>query len=242
MINSEIRDYIHNHKNELFEKLIEARRGNEFKEENFRQNCAILLNDMFETLGINGNINVENEFTVLEGRIDSLYGNFIIEYKYPTRLSSSNTASNEKFIEQVQRQIKGFNGKTGIPFNKIMGVVFDGYYAIYVKKQGDDWSISTPQEMTVDSYELFLMRILSVNSNGKALIVDNLIKDFGYSSEQSRRAISVLYNKLKTTTKLTKQRYYLNSGKCFTVKCAGYSFDTMRFKNKGFKRTVFITN
>ena len=66
MINSEIRDYIHNHKNELFEKLIEARRGNEFKEENFRQNCAILLNDMFETLGIDGNINVENEFTVLE--------------------------------------------------------------------------------------------------------------------------------------------------------------------------------
>lgn len=240
MINSEIRDYIHNHKNELFEKLIEARRGNEFKEENFRQNYAILLNDMFETLGINENINVENEFTVLEGRIDSLYGNFIIEYKYPTRLSSSNTASNEKFIEQVQRQIKGFHGKTGIPFNKIMGVVFDGYYAIYVKKQGDDWSISTPQEMTVDSYELFLMRILSVNSNGKALLVDNLIKDFGYSSEQSRRAISVLYNKLENNNEINKTKILFEQWQTLYREVCGYSFDTRDLKIKGLKEQYLL--
>ncbi len=86
MINSEIKSYVHNHKKELFEKLVEARRENEYKEENFRQNYAILLNNLFKTLGIYGKINIENEFTVLEGRIDSVYGNFIIEYKYPTRL------------------------------------------------------------------------------------------------------------------------------------------------------------
>lgn len=36
MINSKIRTYIHDNKEELFGKLLEARRGNEHKEENFR--------------------------------------------------------------------------------------------------------------------------------------------------------------------------------------------------------------
>ena len=148
--------------------------------------------------------------------------------------------SNEKFIEQVQRQIKGFNGKTGIPFNKIMGVVFDGYYAIYVKKQGDDWSISTPQEMTVDSYELFLMRILSVNSNGKALLVDNLIKDFGYSSEQSRRAISVLYNKLENNNEINKTKILFEQWQMLYREVCGYSFDTRDLKIKGLKEQYLL--
>lgn len=240
MIDSEIRVYIHNHKKELFEELVEVRSTNECKEANFRQNYAILLDNLFKTLGIDGNINVENEFTVLEGRIDSLYGNFIIEYKYPTRLSSENTAGNIKFIEQVQRQIKGFQGKTGIPFNKIMGMVFDGYYVIYVRKQGDDWNISTPQEMTVDSYELFLMRMLSVNSNGKALLVDNLIKDFGYASEQSRRAISVLYNKLENNKEINKTKLLFEQWQTLYREVCGYSFDTRDLKIKGLKEQYLL--
>lgn len=235
MINADIKSYVHNHKKELFEKLVEARRANEYKEENFRQNYAILLDNLFKTLGIDGKINIENEFTVLEGRIDSVYGNFIIEYKYPTRLSNSNTSGNAKFIEQVQRQIKGFQQRTGIPFNKIMGVVFDGYYAIYVKKQGDDWNISIPQEMTVDSYELFLMRLLSVNSNGKALLVDNLIKDFGFSSEQSRQAISVLYNKLENNKEMNKTKILFEQWQMLYREVCGYSFETRDLKIKGLK-------
>lgn len=60
--------------------------------------------------------------------------------------------------------------------------------------------------MTEDSYELFLMRLLSVNSNGKALLVDNLIKDFGFSSEQSRKAISILYHKLENNQEINKTK------------------------------------
>ena len=42
MIYSEIRSYIHSHKKELFEKLVKARMGNEYKEENFRTNYAFV--------------------------------------------------------------------------------------------------------------------------------------------------------------------------------------------------------
>lgn len=235
MINSEIRTYIHDNKEELFGKLVEARRGNEYKEENFRQNYAIILDELFKALKIDGKVNVENEFTVLEGRIDSLYGNFLIEYKYPTRIASSNTANNMKFIKQVQRQIEGFHQKTGVPLNKIMGVVFDGYYVIYIKKQGDDWSISLPQEMTVDSYELFLMRLLSVNYGGKALLVDNLIKDFGSSSAQSIQAISVLYNKLEYNTEMNKAKLLFEQWQTLYREVCGYSFETKDLKIKGLK-------
>lgn len=235
MISSEIRVYIHNHKTELYKELLEARRGNEYKEENFRQNYAIILNNLFKKLGIDKNINVENEVTVLEGRIDSLYGNFIIEYKYPTRISGTNTTGNEKFIEQVQRQIVGFQKKTEIPFGKIMGVVFDGYYVIYVKKQGEEWSVSTPQEITEDSYELFLMRLISVNSNGKALLVDNLVKDFGFSSEESRKAISVLYSKLENNQEINKTKILFEQWQTLYREVCGYSFETKDLRIKELK-------
>lgn len=236
MINSEIRTYIHSNRKILFEKLVEARRGNEHKEENFRTNCAIMLDELFRTLNIDKNINTENEFTVLKGRIDSLYGNFLIEYKYPTRISGSNMAHNMKFIEQVKRQIRGYHNKTGIPFNKIMGVVFDGYYAIYIKQYEDDWNVSLPQEMTVDSYELFLMRLLSINSGGKALLVENLIKDFGADSEQSNRAISVLYNKLESNTILNKTRLLFEQWQTLYSEVCGYNFETKELKIEDLKK------
>lgn len=235
MIHSEIRTYIHHNKEELFQKLVQARRGNEYKEENFRQNHAIILDELFKALKIDGNVNIENEFTVVQGRIDSLYGNFLIEYKYPTRIASSNTAGNMKFIEQVQKQINDFHQKTGVPFNKVMGVVFDGYYVIYIKRQEDDWSISVPQEMTVDSYELFLMRLLSVNSGGKALLVDNLIKDFGSASIQSIQAISVLYHKLEYNNEMNKAQLLFKQWQTLYREVCGYSFETKDLKVKGLK-------
>jgi len=240
VISSEIRAYIHDHKKELFEKLVEARRGNEGKEENFRLNYAIILNELFRTLKMNENINVENEFTVLEGRIDSLYGNFIIEYKYPTRIMRFNTGNNVKFIEQVQRQMKGFQKRTGIPFCKIMGVVFDGYYVIYVRKQ-EDWRVSEPQEMTVDSYEVFLMRLLSVNSQGKALLADNLVKDFGSDSAQSIQAISVLYNKLENNEGTNKTKLLFHQWEALYREVCGYSFEKKDLKIKALKEKYLLS-
>ena len=235
MSHSEGRTYIHDHKKELFAELVEARRGNEYKEENFRQNYAIILNKLFKTLAIEGKVEIENEYTVVKGRIDSLYGNFLVEYKYPTRIAASNTAGNMKFINQLQRQIKGFQQKTGIPYNKIVGVVFDGYYVIYVKKQGEDWSISTPQKMTVDSYELFLMRLLSVNSGGKALVADNLNKDFGSASTLSTHTISVLYHKLEQNKERNKSKLLFEQWKTLYREVCGYSFETKDLKIKGLK-------
>lgn len=235
MNNSQIRAYVHRHKKELFEKLIKARKGNEYKEENFRTNYAIILDELFKILEIDEEINIENEFTVLNGRIDSLYGNFIIEYKYPTRIAGSDNAGNMKFIEQVQKQMNGFEKKTGIPSNKIMGVVFDGYYVIYVKKQGEDWNVSTPQEMTVDSHELFLLRLLSINSDGKALIADNLIKDFGSTSTLSIRAVSMLYKKLENNMEENKAKLLFEQWQMLYREVCGYSFETKDLKVKGLK-------
>ena len=162
--------------------------------------------------------------------------NFLIEYKYPTRISGSNKDVNKKFIEQVQRQINGFEIKTGIPSNRMMGVVFDGYYVIYIRKQGEGWDISMPQEMTVDSHEIFLMRLLSVNCDGKALITENLVRDFGSSSEQSVCAISMLYNKLANNTEYNKARLLFEQWKMLYREVCGYSFETKDIKVKNLKK------
>ena len=50
MLNVKIRNYIHQQRDELFEKLLVARRGNKQKEENFRTNYAVLLDELMKFL------------------------------------------------------------------------------------------------------------------------------------------------------------------------------------------------
>ncbi|MDE6184761.1 MAG: N-6 DNA methylase, partial [Lachnospiraceae bacterium] len=160
----------------------------------------------------------------------------MIEYKYPSRISGSNKDVNKKFIEQVQRQINGFEIKTGIPSNRVMGVVFDGYYAIYIRKHGEDWDVGMPQEMTVDSHELFLMRLISINFGGKALIAENLVNDFGSASLQSIRAISMLYKKLEDNTEQNKAKLLFEQWQTLYREVCGYSFETKDLKIKNLKK------
>ncbi len=235
MFHAKIRNYIHQHRDELFEKLLVARCGNEQKEENFRTNYAILLDELMNSLGITGKIQIENEYSVWNGRIDTLYGNFLIEYKYPTRIADTNTTRNQKFIEQVQRQIEGLAKRTGISSHKVMGAVFDGYYVIYIKRQGTGWEVHEPQKMTAESHEIFLLRLLSVNAAGKALTPDNLIKDFGSSGTLSIQMITMFYHKLEQNQDMNKARLLFEQWQTLYREVCGYSFETKHLKIKNLK-------
>lgn len=196
MLDTGIRNYVQNNKEDIYAGLLKARESRNSNEADFRARYSFILNEIFKQLNLSDKINQESEYTVLNGRIDSLYGNFIIEYKVPGKIHRSAGPNNKPFIDQVKRYIHGLHEKNGIQENKIVGVVFDGYHIIYIKKRGGSWDVSAPQKMTADSHALFLMRLLSVNAEGKALTIEHLIDDFGTGSGLSIHIISLFYKLL----------------------------------------------
>lgn len=150
--------YLNNNIDNLYRSVKSAAEKNKGKEENFRVETAIIINDIFRDLNINSKINPEQEFSVANGRIDSLYGNIIIEYKAPGKISKNNNSSqNKKAIKQVKKQILGLSKKNGVPKEKILGTIFNGeYYTL-------DWLAGfLINEMNIDySFDILMLIIIS---------------------------------------------------------------------------------
>lgn len=101
-----------------------------------------------------------------------------------------------------------------------MASIFDGKNIIYVKYKNNDWEISNVQRVTLDSLSLFLKRVLSLSIEKKALIIENLLKDFDSESNLTKKFIKKLYycyinnNKHKKVVELSKKAHLLSKNEC----------------------------
>lgn len=228
--------YLNNNIDDLYRSVKSAAEKNKGKEENFRVETAIIINDIFRDLNINSKINPEQEFSVANGRIDSLYGNIIIEYKAPGKISKNNNSSqNKKAIKQVKKQILGLSKKNGVPKEKILGTIFNGEYLIYVRYRNDIWNISNVIKVDKESLELFFKRLLSLSIEKKALTIDNLLSDFGSDSKRTKKIVGILYDKCVNNTTYNKPKLLFEQWKCLFREVCGYDFDTLDIKIQDLK-------
>lgn len=183
-----------------------------------------------------------HEYTVLKGRIDSLYGQVIIEYKEPNYIDNINLSQkNRKAIEQVQRHIIGIEKRQKVSINRYLGVVFDGYKVIFVRRRNNLWDVETPVSITEKSFKLLLQRIFSTGIQGKALIIDNLIKDFSIASTDISDDIkSILLNFDKHN--LGKVNLLFEQWKTLFREVCGYDFKTKKSEIKELKKTYGLPN
>lgn len=225
----------------LYESVSKSADSNIGKEENFRTDMAIILNKIFLDLNIQEQINSEQEYSVYKGRIDSLYGNVIIEYKAPGRINENiKNSSNIEFIEQVKRQIIGLALKNKFSKEKILGVIFDGKNIIYVKCKNNEWEISNTQKVTQDSLSLLLKRVLSLSIEKKALIIENLLRDFDSDSELTKKFIEKLYYCYINNQEYKKVRLLFEQWKQLFREICGYDFETLDIKIRELKNVYEI--
>ena len=119
-----INKYLNENIKTIYTNITKSSNNNIGKEENFRTDMAIILNKIFSDLQIQEKVTPEQEYSVYKGRIDSLYGNIIIEYKAPNKINNNiNSSSNKEFIEQVKRQIIGLSTKNNVVKEKILGTI-----------------------------------------------------------------------------------------------------------------------
>lgn len=181
-----------------------------------------------------------HEYSVYKGRIDSLYGEIILEYKSPNLLDFSNSnVKNSKAIEQVQRLLTGIEEKQKKNSNRFLAIIFDGYKIIFVRRRNNLWDIEDPIEVNETNFKLLLQRIFSVGLSGKALIIDNLVKDFSILSVDVINDIKkILLNFIKTDDKKVILLY--EQWKVLFREVCGYEFDTKKIEIKKLLKTFNI--
>lgn len=235
--------YIKENIKSIYENVIKSAENNVGKEENFRTDMAIILNKIFLDLNIEKQINSEQEYSVYKGRIDSLYGNVIIEYKAPGRVNDNiNNSSNKEFIEQVKRQIIGLALKNSFSKEKILGAIFDGKNIIYVKYKNNEWEVSNVQKVTQESLALFLKRVLSLSIEKKALIIENLLRDFDSESRLTKSFIKKLYYCYVTNNEYKKVELLFEQWKQLFREICGYDFETLDIKIRELKNIYEIND
>jgi len=140
----------------------------------------------------------KDEYTLINGRADSVYNRLVIEYEPPNSLKKDNShRNNQHAINQVKDYMQGLERRERHKIERLAGVVTDGRYFILVTFKEGKWHIEPP--LLVDDYsvELFLKLFFSL-SKERALIPENLIEDFGENTQVSRAIMPALYKKLNS--------------------------------------------
>lgn len=133
------------------------------------------------------NLQIREELTLANGRVDTVFNRLILEYKKPYAIKPDNN-KNRQLIAQVQGYILDFAKKERFSKERLLGVAFDGDHFLFMKYVGR-WIVDDPLPVTEPSLEIFLKNLEKLTSKA-ALIPENLIRDFAVGRE-SRNKVAV---------------------------------------------------
>jgi len=176
----------------------------------------ILKNHVFDPLNIHWN--VRYEYHLISGnKLDALHAYVIIEYKKP------NAFQQRRNYEQAIQQLKDYISDLaqGSDLSKYFGVTIDGYkigFVRYRQKLKDFEINKDPLEINRNTVAKLVEAILGLRR--KALDADELFKDFGYENQDTKRLISILYNKLQNSKSKRTEILFDDWKRVFSQVCA----------------------
>jgi SAM-dependent methyltransferase len=144
-------------------------------EAKLRELVAPLWDEYLRSNRINLNFQSRNERQFANGRADTVFNQLIVEYKKPGAIRGNNE-KNRKLIDQVKHYIEDLAKEERWKEKRLLGVVFDGNYFLFVRKVGR-WIEEEPIPVSVESVERFLLTLEKLTTKA-ALVPDNLIRDF----------------------------------------------------------------
>jgi len=145
------------------------------------------------------------EVTLVSGaRVDALYGHVIIEYEKPGTFASR--SGFEKSVEQVKRYIRD-HAQIEARFPRYFGVILDGYKIGFIRYRStvNDFESKGPFDVNRATVARFIEAIVGLRR--KALSAEDLLKDFGPTSQITREVIKTFYNKLLGTSPRTEMLF-----------------------------------
>jgi len=191
-------------------------------EEDFKIRAVKIFGKIFETWNVPWDEG-KYEYTLVSGiRADALYGHVVIEYEKPGTLEKP--AGFAHAVEQLKGYIKD-EGGTEAFFERYFGIALDGYKIGFVRFRQSQWLIQGPFD--VNRYTI--MRLIEAirGLRKKLLEVELLVKDLGPESDIARKAIRILYEKLRTAKSSRTKMLFGDWRRVFSQVCA-YSPEKIR--------------
>jgi hypothetical protein len=195
-------------------------------EEELRIGVEKLLEPTLQRLGISVQPRYERRIrrTILTapGRADALYGQAIIEYEPPGKLSTEKGLSSTQ--EQLERYLLGLAGSGSqreATLRRLAGIGFDGHSIFFLRYRGDrpraveevspklqstqlpllseeapkgTFSVAGPYTITEVSIAEFLLHLRALRR--RPLVAEELAKEFGPAGEVAHKMVNSLYNRL----------------------------------------------
>lgn len=171
---------------------------------------------------------IKHEYSVLHGRIDSLYGHVILEFKAPGSIPKESTAKNFlKYVEQVKTHIEGVARKHKSDTEDLLGILFDGLMVSYIYLVDKNTIIKGPYNFDNYQFRKLLNSIFYGLTAPKAISSRNLITDFGLSSVLCNDLIKLLYKQIKNT-KNARSLLLFSQWKVYFREICGYEFESKK--------------
>ncbi len=188
-------------------------------EAEFQFQADQIFQKVAEDLGVH--LLFRQQYTLATGRADAVYNRLVIEYENPGTLRPNvGHYHTHHAIQQVKDYILGVAQKERQQRDRLLGVVLDGYYYIFVRYHEGHFIIEEPLEVNEVSTERFLRALVSLSS-GRALIPENLVEDFGSQNIYSQRSIRALYQAMENHAEDLTARLY-EQWRLFFGEVSGY--------------------
>lgn len=156
------------------------------------------------------------------GRADALYGQAIIEYEPPGKLSTQKGLTSTQ--EQLERYLVGLAGSGSqleATLRRVAGIGFDGHSIFFLRYRGDRptpieqvssklqstqlpllvedapkgrFSTAGPYLITEESIGQFLLHLRALRR--RPLVAEELAKEFGLAGEMAHKVVNSLYSRL----------------------------------------------
>ena len=186
---------------EVADKIILAARDAS-NEADLEFNTEHILKNVLDRLGIANYASYEfrtGKGTLVEGRIDALYGRVVIEYERPGTFEHPAGFNHAKeqvigYIEQLAPSVEAYQ--------KYFGVVLDGTEIGFVRFRRT-WQSEGPYPVNEQTILTFLEALRGLRR--KALRVESLNKDLGAGSPIAKTLVRVLYETLNRNKERNKR-------------------------------------
>jgi SAM-dependent methyltransferase len=188
---------------------------------------------------LNFTLNWRDEYRLIEGRADSVYGGLVIEYEAPCSFRSTNTsAANSHAIQQARDYISGLQQHERHHIERYAGVACDGCFFIFLRFKEGHWYVEPPVHVSPHSCARFLRYLFALQTE-LATTPDNLLRDFGESSASARDCVRAFYNTLATSTVPKVGMLYRQWAQTFSEVC-GYEENSPRLDVAALARTYSV--
>lgn len=171
---------------------------------------------------------VKHEYSVLHGRIDSLYGHAILEFKAPGTVPKNRSSKKFlKYVEQVSTHISGIAKEHNSETDNLIGILFDGSMVSYIYLIDRKTIIKGPYNFDYYQFRKLLNSLYYGLTAPKAISSRNLIADFGLNSVLCNELINLLYHQT-IITKNDRSALLFSQWKVYFREICGYEFESKK--------------